>query len=761
MSNDTNEPPKLLDGIRVVEFGAEPAARTGRVLADLGADVVRIIGHSGDPLRARPSADLAFNAGKAILDRPDEKSLVALVRGAHIVIDEPHTEARSDLDPSSATNTHWIYLTPFGMTGPRASWKASDLGIMAASGNLFSTGDPSRAPVRPSEPASYGHVAGEAAYAAIAAVASGRRQIVDISIAECVLIANMGAAGRNFSVPSRGSRVGAKIGRTREVWPTLDGFVSFGIRGGKARQKSMGLISKLVSDSGITEDALDANWATWSQNTATDAELESMESAIGKYFAMKTSAELYEIACETNLMLAPVNSPREVFASAQLNDREFFMRHGEIEQFPRSFVKVHGAAQAGPGHPTRVLKAVPLWDAVQALQKTSPDRGAWDGVNILEFGSGAAGPIATRYFVEHGATVLRIESPSRPDFLRSMAIGPDNPHGLEGGALYDALNCGKRHVTLNLKHPDSVALVMRLVTDWADAVSENFAPKAMAGFGLDYATLSQSKPDLVMISACLNGQTGPHKDYPGFGGQGSALAGWNWVTGWPDLEPVGPYGTITDSLAPRYVAAALAAGLHYRNRIGRGCHVDVSQVEAGLYALSAWLLDYELNGTVGMRMGNDHPLGRIHGVYPCQNEGEIDDRWVAIAAWTDGEFKSIEKLIGTEATDTTVGAWTRRHSRVEVVNALQAIGVEAIGVADFVDVFADPQLAARSHFELAEHPLMGPGAYEHNGIRFDRATNHYGRSGPLLGQDNDWVLKDILGLNETEIGELAASGAFD
>ncbi len=174
-----------------------------------------------------------------------------------------------------------------------------------------------------------------------------------------------------------------------------------------------------------------------------------------------------------------------------------------------------------------------------------------------------------RYFAEHGATVMRVESRSRPDFLRTYGMGPGNPCGLEGSDMFDALNVGKLSVTLNLKHPEGVALAKRLV-HWADAVAENFAPRAMRSFGLDYAAMSVEKPDLVMVSSCLQGQTGPHKDYPGFGGQGSALGGYNLLTGWPDREPVGPYGTITDSLAPRFVASALTAGLLYRRRTGQG-----------------------------------------------------------------------------------------------------------------------------------------------------------------------------------------------
>ena len=150
--------------------------------------------------------------------------------------------------------------------------------------------------------------------------------------------------------------------------------------------------------------------------------------------------------------------------------------------------------------------------------------------------------------------------------------------------MFDSVNVGKLGVTLNLKHPEGVALAKRLI-GWADAVAENFAPRAMRGFGLDYASLAVEKPDLVMVSSCLQGQTGPHKDYPGFGGQGSALGGYNLLTGWPDREPVGPFGTITDSLAPRFVASALAAGLLYRRRTGRGVHLDVAQVEAAVFSL--------------------------------------------------------------------------------------------------------------------------------------------------------------------------------
>jgi benzylsuccinate CoA-transferase BbsF subunit len=342
--------------------------------------------------------------------------------------------------------------------------------------------------------------------------------------------------------------------------------------------------------------------------------------------------------------------------------------------------------------------------------------------------------------------------------------------------MYDGLNVGKRNVALNLKHPDAVALVRRLVVEWADAVAENYAPRAMKGFGLDYDALAAFKPDLVMISACLNGQSGPHKDYPGFGGQGAALSGYNWVTGWPDREPVGPYATITDSLAPRYVAAALAAGLHYRARTGRGVYLDVSQVEAGTWTLAPWLLEAQRDGVIGTRDGNRSALAVPHGVFPCRDEGDIGDRWVAIACWSDDEWARLAAIIGiddpslgtleerrarVDEVEAAVAGWTPDRTRVEVADLLQAEGIEAVPVQDFGDVYHDEQLAARGHFVCLTHPFMGPGDYERNGVRLSDAPGGYERPGPTLGQDNDWVLGELLGLSPEEQQHLRAQGAVE
>jgi benzylsuccinate CoA-transferase BbsF subunit len=278
----------------------------------------------------------------------------------------------------------------------------------------------------------------------------------------------------------------------------------------------------------------------------------------------------------------------------------------------------------------------------------------------------------------------------------------------------------------------------------------------MKGFGLDYETLAALKPDLVMVSACLNGQTGPHKDYPGFGGQGSALAGYNALTGWPDREPVGPYGTITDSLAPRYVAASLAAGLHYRRRTGKGVYLDVSQVESAVWCLSPWLLDYEVDGEIRLRDGNNHRDAIVHGAFACADEDGRDDRWLSIACWTDDERARLAAITGPD-----IAAWARGRTRLAAAEELQAAGIEAVPVADFGDLHDDPQLAHRGHFEPHTHPVVGDGLYERNGFRLAACPSGYDRAGPTMGQDTEWILHDVLGLTSNEIAALRSSGAVE
>ncbi|MCE2389919.1 MAG: CoA transferase [Proteobacteria bacterium] len=794
---------RLLQGVRVVDLAGEPAALTGRLLADLGAEVVKVEPPGGDPLRrVGPFADgdlgpdgggpekslrfRAWNAGKTSLVRAaDDPRLDALLAGADVVLDTPGWPGALQVDPGRAPAAVWVRVTPFGLEGPRAHWRASDLGAMAASGNMYVTGDPDRAPLRCSEPSGYSHVGPEAAMAALTGLASGRPQVIDVSIQESVIVASMGALWEYARERgSRGKRIGPRMGATREIWRCKDGWLSFGLRGGVARAPTYKKMTLILEAEGLANAAWsERDWDAFNQNRLTAQEIREIEAPLAEYFARHPMLELYELAASENIMLATANSPREIYASSQLAAREMFGELGDADGFPLRFAIARSASgevepiDARSPAPELDSGPEPGWETRPAgtvragAERPAAAGGAWAGTRIVEFGSGAAGPIASRYFAEHGADVVRVESRSRPEFLRTMAVAAGTPHGLEGNSLFSALNVGKRSVALNLKRPEGVEVARRLI-DWADLVLENFSPRAMRGFGLDYATLSEEMPELVMVSSCMNGQTGPHRNYPGFGSQGSALGGYTLLTGWPDREPVGPFGTITDSLAPRFCATAMASALLFHRRTGRGVHIDISQVEAALYSLSPWLLDYSVNGRVTTGMGNRSPRAVPHGAFPCSGE----DRWVALAAWTDQEWERLAAIVGVEdpalgelaarseridEVEAAVAAWTRGRSREEAVETLQSAGLEAVPVQDWDDLLHDPQLAARGHIQPIEHALLGECFHQHNGFRLSDATAHYPRSAPQIGEHNREVLTEFLGYDAAEIERLEASGGVE
>ncbi|RIK98138.1 MAG: CoA transferase [Proteobacteria bacterium] len=393
-------------------------------------------------------------------------------------------------------------------------------------------------------------------------------------------------------------------------------------------------------------------------------------------------------------------------------------------------------------------------------------------VRVLELGAGAAGPLATRYLAEHGATVVRVESSRRPDVLRTLHARPGQPLDLDASPMYALANPDKWSVAIDLQTPAGAELVLRLA-DWADVVAQNFAPGAMDKRGLGPDALLARNPRLVVVTSALFGQTGPQRHYPGFGGQGSAIAGFNALTGWPDREPIGPWATITDSLSPRYAALLVAAALLERRRSGRGRHIDVSQVETGVYSLSEAVVRASAGSDVPLRAGNRQAGAAPHGVYPCAG----DDAWIAISVLCDEQWRALVGLMGEPAwaldprwttalgreanqheLDRRLGEWTRGGGAYARMAALQEVGVPAGVVQDFRQLLRDPQLAARRHFAVLDHAALGPLPYERSGFRLSASPAGFEDSGPLLGEDNDVVLGEILGLSEDEIERLVAEG---
>jgi crotonobetainyl-CoA:carnitine CoA-transferase CaiB-like acyl-CoA transferase len=278
-----------------------------------------------------------------------------------------------------------------------------------------------------------------------------------------------------------------------------------------------------------------------------------------------------------------------------------------------------------------------------------------------------------------------------------------------------------------------------------------------------------------MISMGLAGQTGPERSYKGFGTVIQGSAGITHFTGWPDRPPVGTGVAYTDFFASHVGAFALLCALEERRRTGRGQYIDLSQQEASMCALDAALLDYSANGRVDDRQGNRHPSAAPHGAFACLG----DDAWVAIAVFTDAQWRGLRAVMGDPAwaaderfatllgrkqfedvLEARVGEWTATMRPEQAVECCRAAGVEAAVAATGHDLQADPQLQHRGHFIHLNHPVLGDFPFDALSYRLDGARPEPPRAAPLLGQDNTAVYRDLLGLTEAEYEALEGDGVF-
>ncbi len=401
--------------------------------------------------------------------------------------------------------------------------------------------------------------------------------------------------------------------------------------------------------------------------------------------------------------------------------------------------------------------------------------GALEGLRVVEFGVFAAGPAVGKHLGEHGATVVRVESRSRPDGFR-VHYPPykDNVPGLNRTGTFAIFNDSKVGVTLNLKHRRALEIANRLVA-WADVLIENFVPGVMARNGLSYEAARRINPSIVYLSSCNMGQTGPKAGQRGFGSQLTSQSGFTFLAGEPDGDPMLLFGPYIDFVAVGFGLVAVLAALDHRRRTGEGQHIDLSQYESGLQFIAPALLDFEANGRVVTRTGNRSAYAAPHGAYPCRGE----DRWCVIAVRSEDEWRALCRAAGhpdwaadarfgslaarkahEDALDALVGAWTSPREAHKVMELLQNAGVRAGAVNRLSDLFGDPQLRHRRVWRDLEHPELGRFYYEAPPFILSETPAELYRS-PLLGEHNIGVYRDILGLADGEIAEYAAEGVIE
>jgi crotonobetainyl-CoA:carnitine CoA-transferase CaiB-like acyl-CoA transferase len=547
---------------------------------------------------------------------------------------------------------------------------------------------------------------------------------------------------------------------------------------------------EVMHDEGIIDEATrDKDWLNYTTLLASGqeppAELMRCSGAIEQFTKGHTRAELFDMALQKSLLIVPVNSTADVMSSKQLAARNFWagIEHpeaGETITYPGPFAGLSGT-------PIQYRRRPPLLGEHNDEVTPSPARSGATaarnstrdlplaGIKVADIMWVVAGPWGTRYLADYGATVVHVESATRVDTARTIGPFKDGRPGPGRSAIYATVNAGKLGLQLNLATPQGREVAKRLA-NWADVVTESFAPGAVKRMGLGYEELSKSNPSLIMISSCLNGQNGPQSMLAGFGTMGAQLAGFGYLAGWPDRPPAGPMGAYTDYIAPKFTIAAILAALDHRRRTGEGQYIDFSQGEASAQFLATALLDYTANGRVWERSGNASPRYSPHGVYPAAGE----DRWVAIVAMDDTQWSALcqatgeaswladprfatldARLASREALDAAIGAWTSTRTLDEIEGVLQAAHVPAHRASSGVDALADPQLAARQHFLEVDHPEFGSVTIENSRMVFSDTPARVTSAGPVFGQHNDHVLREVLGYTDDEVMDLVVSGVLE
>jgi len=403
------------------------------------------------------------------------------------------------------------------------------------------------------------------------------------------------------------------------------------------------------------------------------------------------------------------------------------------------------------------------------------EKGVFKDLKVADFSWVSVGPQTTRYLAHQGATVVRVESITHLDESRFVPPYKDGVTGINHSAFFTEFNTNKYSMTLNLNHPRAKEVAIRLIK-WADIVAESFSAGMMARWGLSYEEVRKIKPDIIMYSTTMQGQTGPHCKHPGLGLNLLHLSGFSHLMGYHDSGPLQVHGAYTDWIAPRFGAVAIIAALDYRRRTGKGQYLDLSQFECALHLLAPALLEYSTNHRIVQREGNRSTSSAPHGAYRCQGE----NRWCVISVSNDSEWQSFCGVIGEpswtkeprfktllgrkkneDELDLNVEEWTSKFTVEEVMSLMQQAKVPAGVVASGHDLFNDPQLKHRNHFRALDHSEMGTHSSQGISFQLSKTPSEITRAGPCLGQDTAYACSNILGMSDDEFTELVNAGVLE
>ena len=788
----------FLKGYRALDLTGLSGQLCGRILADLGMEVIKIEPPGGDPVRnllpfvkstdgKRLSTTFAhLNAGKAskVLDlekETDRATFRKLVETADVVLEsfQPGELDSKGLGYRSlaAINPGIVMasITGFGQTGPKKNLACNDLVALAQSGFLFISGDPSLPPVRPPETQAYYFASLFAAAGVLAALyrreRTGQGDHVDATMQET--LATQEHIIRLYANENQISqRAGSQHGSVApaKIFPCRDGFVYLYVT-----RQHWKLFLTIWKDHAPVFDAPD-----WLNNVYRRAHADELNPAVEAFLGKFTMAEITELLQSKGIPCVPVNTPMGFANDEHVQSRGFMapvdhVGFGSAKQPAMPFV-IDGARP-----PVNSVPVLDSWrDNVAARSKpvksnpaSNGGNGPLDGMRIVSFDHVLAGPFGTTILAELGADLIKVESSKGGmDPFRFFGTGEDpnvSPRFLE-------FNRNKRSFTVNLKHPKGQGVLHDLVAK-ADAVLDNYSVDVVERIGLGYDQLRAVKPDIINLRMPGLGTTGPKRHFSTVGVNITAFTGLTYLWNHPGVTnpPIGSQTVFPDYVSGVLCAIIIISGVLYRDRQKKGAFIDLAQSEATAFMIGASLMEAAASGIDPQPVGNASPSAAPHDCYPCKGE----DRWCVIAAENEEQWSALTQILGSgidqdarfktlddrlrnlNELNGIISRWTQDKDAFEIMDRLQQAGVPCGVVQTGEDLVNDPQLKARGFIVAVENARLGRVVLPNFPLQFANAKLTRRWEFPVLGRDTEAVLRDVVGYSAETISAHKNDGVLE
>jgi crotonobetainyl-CoA:carnitine CoA-transferase CaiB-like acyl-CoA transferase len=811
-----------LESLRVIEIGDETGVYCGKLLADMGADVIRAERRGGDALRwigpfvgGKPDAEcgvlhLFANTNKRSIeldpeDVDDHERLHELMAGADLVV-ESLTPGRLDAlglgyESLAMRNPALVFtsITGFGQTGPWRDYRWTNIVADALGGSMYVNGEPDDPPVALAgcqALASGGVLAACSSLIALHhAARTGEGQHVDISLEEAVAsVSHITGVGRWLDdgvIPRRsGSALTASC--PSGAFPCRDGLIYLMVN----RPGHWAALARWINEETGNEEVLQSEFEGPSSSRIPYREL--LDLFIGELTSRYTVREVHEEAQRRHIAMTPVSDVEGLICDPQLISRGFFVelagRDGKTIQMP-------GAPFRHSRTPWRLRRPAPRVgehaaeveaEGARAPRTPRPARerdardagkraigpGALADLRVVEFGAGMAGPWIGRTMAWCGAEVVKVESQSFPDVTR-LFVSPRAPErGIQTriSPWFTDWNAGKRFVSLDLEKPESVELVKRLVAR-ADVLVENYSAGTLSKLGLGSEAMREANPRIIHLRSTGFGTDGPYRDHVSWGPNIEAHSGLAWLSGFPERPCTLSQYAYPDAMGALHGIFAILAALEHRDRTGEGQSIDLSQLEVMINGLGERVMAEQVEGGPFGRMGNRSFHEAPQGCYACAGE----DRWLALSVPDDEAFAGLCALLeqselvadprfatlearreNADELDAIIGEWTGRQKEYDAMALLQSAGVAAGVVQTTEDQLRrDPQLEARGYLERIHHLVKGEVIANGIALGLTGTPGKTPRAGEALGQDNDYVFGELLGIDAAERERLVAAGVIE